>query len=81
MKRPPADPDSPIGWGEFKGTRLRDLPISYLDFLIRQPWLVDWPALYAYVMTREAEIVAARPKLEQPKLLTTFDEYLRWGRR
>jgi hypothetical protein len=68
-------------WGECKGTRLRDLPLAYLDFLLRQPWLVDWPEIHGYIKSREAEIVAARPKLEQPKTLSTFDDYMRWGRR
>lgn len=73
--------DEPIQWGEFKGTRFRDLSLGYLDFLLRQPWLPDWPAIHAYVKSREAEIVAARPKLEQPRTLTTFDDYMRWARK
>ena len=68
-------------WGELKGTRMRDLPMTYLDFLLRQPWLKDWPAIHAYVLSREAEIVAARPQLEQPKVLQTYDDYLRWARK
>lgn len=81
MKRPPLEPGDPMPFGEFKGTRMRDLKIDYLDFLLRQPWLPDWPRVYGYVKSREADIIAARPKLEQPKILTTFDDYLRWGRR
>ena len=81
MKRPPASPDSPMPWGEMRGVRMRDLSLAYLDFLLRQPWLVDWPAIYGYVMSREKEILAARPNLPQPATLTTFEHYIKWGRR
>ena len=81
MKRAPISPDAPMPWGEFRGVRMRDLQLSYLDFLLRQSWLPDWPAIHAYVKSREAEIVAARPKLEQPRTLTTFDDYMRWARK
>ena len=68
-------------WGEFKGTPVGQLPLQYLAFLLRQQWLPDWPSLHAYVKSREAEIIAARPKLETPKLLTTFEDYLKCARR
>jgi hypothetical protein len=68
-------------FGELKGQPMGELPLAYLDFLLRQPWLPDWPGVHSYVKSREAEIIAARPQLEQPKILTTFDDYLRWGRK
>jgi hypothetical protein len=81
MKRPPASPDAPMPWGELKGTRMRDLPLAYLDFLWRQPWLVDWPAIHGYVKSRAKEIEAARPSMPKPETLTTFEDYMKWGRK
>lgn len=82
MKRSkqPLTATDPMPFGEFKGKLMGELPLSYLDFLLRLTWLRDWPGVFAYVKSREQEIVAARPKLEQPKTLTTFDDYLKWGR-
>ncbi len=69
-------------WGEFKGKPVGELPLTYLDFLLRQGWLEDWPRLFAYVKSRETEIVASRPTAahEQPKVLRTFEDYIKWGR-
>lgn len=67
-------------FGELKGTRMRDIPIVYLDFLLRQSWLPDWPRVHGYVLSRKKEIEAARPAMPKPETLTTFDDYLRWGR-
>lgn len=83
MKRnrnPLIDTD-PMPFGEFRGKAIGSLPLSYLDFLLRQPWLVDWPNVHGYVKAREAEIIKARPKLESPKILSTYDDYMRWARR
>jgi hypothetical protein len=79
--RKPLSPDSPMPWGEMRGVRMRDLPITYLDFLLRQAWLVDWPAIYGYVKSRQKEIEAARPAMPKPETLTTFEDYIKWGRR
>lgn len=67
-------------FGQFKGTAMKDLPIDYLDFLLRQTWLRDWRGVWSYVISREQEIIAARPKIETPKTLRTYDDYIRWGR-
>lgn len=71
----------PMPWGEFKGTPMGELPLTYLDFLLRQPWLRDWPAIHGYVTSRKDEVIAARPKIEAPKDLDTFDDYLKWARK
>jgi hypothetical protein len=81
MKRDPLKPDDPMPFGEFKGKPMAEVPLTYLDFLLRQVWLKDWPRLHAYVLSREAEIVAARPKVESPKGLNTYEDYLKWGRK
>jgi hypothetical protein len=67
-------------FGQFKGKPMQELPMDYLDFLIRQTWLKDWPGVWSYVTSRKEEIVAARPKMETPKTLKTYEDYLRWGR-
>lgn len=78
--RTPLTGDDPMPFGQFKGKLMRELPMDYLDFLIRQPWLRDWRGVWSYVVSREQEIIAARPKLETPKTLRTYEDYLRWGR-
>lgn len=80
-RRDPLTDESPMPFGQFKGTPMGRLPMAYLDFLLRQGWLPSWPAVHAYVSSRKDEIVASRPKSETPKTLTTYDEYLRWGRK
>lgn len=73
--------DDPMPWGQYRGIKMGSLPLTYLDFLLRQPWLPDWPAVHAYVTSRRTEVEAARPKTETPKTLETFDDYLKWARK
>lgn len=79
-RRVPLTATDPMPFGQFKGKPLGELPMDYLDYLYRQPWLKDWRSLWSYVLSREQEIIAARPKIETPKTLTSYDDYLRWGR-
>jgi hypothetical protein len=79
-RRNPLKATDPMPFGQFKGKPMGELPMDYLDFLLKQTWLRDWRDVYGYVMSREKEILAARPQLETPKTLTTYEDYLRWGR-
>lgn len=80
-KKPPLTHDSPMPFGQFKGTPMGKLRMDYLDFLLRQDWLPSWPAVHVYVTSRRKEIEAARPRVSTPKTMTTYEEYLRWGRK
>jgi hypothetical protein len=80
-KRKVLTAEDPMPFGQFKGTPMGKLPLTYLDFLLRQVWLKEWPHVEAYVSSRKSEVEAARPKVETPKFLTTFDDYLKWGRK
>jgi hypothetical protein len=81
ISRKPLTGEDLMVWGEFKGTKMKDLPLSYLDFLLRQKWLVDWPGIKAYVESRRQEVEGNRAKVPTPKTLTTFDEYIKWARK
>lgn len=80
-RKPPLTDTSPMPFGQFKGIQMGKLPMDYLDFLLRQDWLISWPAVHNYVSQRKEEIVASRPKETTPKNLQTYEEYLRWGRK
>jgi hypothetical protein len=80
-KRAPLTADSPMPFGEFKGVQMGALPLSYLDFLLRQKWLADWKHVQVYVESRRQEVEGSRAKVPTPKTLTTFDEYIKWGRK
>lgn len=41
---------SPMPFGKYKGTRLGLVPAHYLDWLIGQPWIEDWPKLEQYIV-------------------------------
>ena len=84
IRRPPLLPTDPRPWGQHKGTAMRDLPIAHLVWLRDQPWLLDWPEIYAYVQTRQKEIEAAEVHPEDeggPPHFSTYEEYLRSARR
>ena len=77
----PLNADDKMPWGEFAGKRMGDLPVEYLDFLIRQPWLKDWPGIHQYISAKRAFIESSRPKQIEPKVLNTYDDYIRWARK
>lgn len=77
----PLGPDDKMPWGEFAGKTLGSLPVDYLDFLLRQPWLKDWPGIYAYVQSKKDFVEASRPKQIEPKVLDTYDDYIKWARK
>lgn len=41
--------DSLMPWGKHKGERISDVPASYLDWLIGQDWIDEWPDVKAYI--------------------------------
>lgn len=53
LNRTPWTADTIMPWGEHEGTKLDDVPASYLLWLLQQRWLVDWPGLHAYIKANE----------------------------
>jgi len=37
-------------FGKFKGTKMKDLPAWYLDWLHNQPWIDDYPQVKGYII-------------------------------
>jgi len=64
----------PMPYGKFKGTPIRDVDDSYLDWLVEQDWLeTKWPKLYVLLTEGEAEAStpAERAVLDQEGPLLT----------
>lgn len=54
IDKTPWTDDTVMPWGEHKGTRLEDVPASYLLWLYEQSWCEPkWPGLYAYLQENE----------------------------
>lgn len=41
--------ESPFPFGKWKGTPMRNVPATYLDWLRGQDWIGDWPAVVDYL--------------------------------
>jgi len=55
----PLTDDDTMPFGKHKGTKMRDVPASYLDWLLGKDWLhEEWPALEAYILEHESVIAA-----------------------
>lgn len=39
----------PMPFGKYKGRRMQDVPSGYLDWLLGQDWIDEWPAVKAYI--------------------------------
>lgn len=64
-------------WGEHRGKALRDVPIGYLLSLYRQRWIKEWHGLYAYLLSRKAELESSEnePRMESRGTFETFDDF------
>lgn len=49
----PWNDETVMPFGKHNGTKLKDVPASYLLWLFEQPWIKDWPGLYAYLKKNE----------------------------
>lgn len=70
--------DTPMPWGEHKGTPLKDVPDGYLLYLYEQPWIKEWKPLYAYLASRSADLAKARSTEREPlgeDGFTSFEDY------
>lgn len=59
--RQPVSDDTPMPFGEHRGTPLRDVPAAYLLWWARQSWAREWSGLWAYVERNHAKLVAKDP--------------------
>jgi len=81
IKRDPVPPDWPLPWGTHKDVAIKDVPVSYLVWLRAQFWISDYPAIYAYLQTRKAELDAAAaaesPVANATATFSSYEDYLR----
>lgn len=42
--------DSLMPFGKYKGTPMGKVPAEYLDWLIGQKWISDWPQVEKYIL-------------------------------
>lgn len=76
LDRTPWTDDTVMEWGPHKGARLGDVPPDYLLWLYEQPWIKDWPGLYAYLKENEATIVEQRKDRDaQLGDIDSYDDY------
>lgn len=79
-KHPKLTDNDPMPFGRFAGQKMKDLPLEYVDYLLRQTWLRDWPHLSAWVESQRPRVEEHRPKITTPKELRSYEEYIKWGR-
>ena len=46
----------PFPFGKHKGTKMKDVPADYLDWLRGQPWIGQWPLVDAYIKRNKSVI-------------------------
>lgn len=50
------DDDDLMPFGKHQGTPMGEVPAHYLDWLIGQPWVSQWPAVQQYILDNKAVI-------------------------
>lgn len=69
--------DTPMPWGEHKGTPMGEVPGPYLLWLLGHSWLaISWPSLFAYLQGRRQELEAFKSEESQDEA-TSYEDYLR----
>lgn len=48
--------DSPMPFGKHKGTPMGKVPAEYLDWLIGQKWVNEWPDVRDYILNNKKAI-------------------------
>lgn len=73
---------TPMPWGEHKGTPMKDVPSSYLLWLFKQPWIRDWPDVHAYLVANQDALLAEEEEDSPPASggFNSLDDYMRYGR-
>ena len=60
-KRPSAEvlsDDDPMPFGLHRGTKMKDVPAAYLDFIDGQLWIDQWPQVKGYIKANRKAIDA-----------------------
>ncbi len=64
-----------------KGVPIKDVPVAYLAWLRAQSWIGDYPAIFAYLETRKAEldksIADATPVASAAATFSSYEDYLK----
>lgn len=80
LNRTPWTDDTRIMWGEHRGKLMRDIPASYLVWLLDQRWIGDWPGLHRYLKLREKDlrdkVIVAPTEHAIPDSFNSFQDYL-----
>lgn len=73
---------TPLPWGEHKGIPMADVPPEYLLWLLKQPWIRDWPDIRNYLLQRQTELrgIENRDAPQSTDGFTSLDDYYRFGR-
>ena len=68
-------------WGKHQGKPLRDIPVADLLWLLEQPWIKDWPPLYAYLHNNEQSlrlvVKDTSASSENDTGYNSYDDYLK----
>lgn len=81
IDRTPWTDESVFPWGRHEGVPLQDVPPAYLLWLFEQPWIKDWPGLYAYLKSNEDLLLEEKNKggedPDEPEGYASFEDYRR----
>ncbi len=72
-------------WGDYKGTKLDDIPAAYFAYLREKEWLkTAWPRLSAYIESNwsaiEEQIEVEEDPFEHEEGFDSWEDYKRYGR-
>lgn len=48
--------NDPMPFGKYVGYHMKDVPAKYLDWLIGQTWINEWPDVEAYIIKNKDTI-------------------------
>jgi hypothetical protein len=51
---------SPMPFGRYRGVRMEDVPVTYIDWVQKQDWLADWPGVADWIQRNKALIDEAK---------------------
>ena len=83
LDRTPWEDDTVMPWGKHKGTKLVDVPATYLLWLLEQKWIKDWPGLHDYLkrceddMLEETQGEREHGEAEDIDSIRSFEDYRR----
>lgn len=60
LDKTPWTDETVMPWGKHKGTKLEDIPASYLLWCLEQKWIDGWPGLHAYLKKCEDGLLLER---------------------